>query len=349
MRVLQAMAGATHGGAEAFFERLARAFAARGLDQSIAIRTHTERRARLERAGIPVTELPFGGWLDRQTVPGLADLSDTLAPDIVMTWMNRATRAYGRARKRSHGRPLHVARLGGYYDLKYYRGCDYLIGNTPDIVGYLEAAGWPAARARYLPNFVDAEPAPAVARASLDTPDDATLVLAMGRLHQNKAFDVLIEALVELPGHWLWLAGLGPLEAALRHQAGAAGVLDRVRFLGWRDDIPALLAAADIYVCPSRHEPLGNVIIEAWAHGVPAVACRSQGPSQLIADQETGLLVPIDDAGALAQAVRRAGESDVAESLIAAGAAAYRRDFSEPTVVDAYLEFFASVSVPEAV
>ena len=349
MRVLQAMAGAVHGGAETFFERLACAFAARGLDQSVAIRSHAERRARLERAGVTVTELPFGGWLDRQTVPALADLSDALAPDIVMTWMNRATRAYARARARAACRPLHVARLGGYYDLKYYRGCDYLIGNTPDIVAYLEAGGWPAARARYLPNFVDAEPAPAVARDSLDTPDDATLVLAMGRLHQNKAFDVLIDALVDLPGHWLWLAGVGPLEAALRQQAGTAGVLDRVRFLGWRDDIPALLAAADIFVCPSRHEPLGNVVIEAWAHGVPAVACRAQGPSQLIEDEENGLLVPIDDARALVESVRRAGETEVARNLIAAGTAAYRRDFSQQTVVDAYLEFFASLPVPEAV
>ena len=54
--------------------------------------------------------------------------------------------------------------------------------------------------------------------------------------------------------------------------------------LGWRGDVPALLAAADLLVCPSRHEPLGNVVIEAWAPRTPVVAARSQGPGALIED-----------------------------------------------------------------
>jgi len=62
---------------------------------------------------------------------------------------------------------LRVGRLGGYYDLHYYRACDHLIGNTVDIVDYLLRSGWPAARAHYLPNFVDATRAAPLARSSV--------------------------------------------------------------------------------------------------------------------------------------------------------------------------------------
>jgi len=347
MRVLQAMAGARRGGAEEFFMRLTRAFATRGVDQKVVIRSHADRRATFARDKVVAEELPFGGWFDRRTVPELASLMDRFRPDIVLSWMNRATRAVARARSSYSGRLIHVARLGGYYDLKYYAGCDHLVGNTPDIVAHITGQGWPAERAHYLPNFVDAVPAPPIARAVLDTPQDATLLLALGRLHRNKAFDVLIDALVDLPDHWLWLAGSGPEEGALQSRAAAAGVVERIRFLGWRDDIAALLAAADILVCPSRHEPLGNVVIEGWAHRVPVVACASQGPSQLITDGVDGLLVPINDARSLAVALRQVGDQELASALTSAGEAAYRQDYTEDAVVDRYLKFFQSMTARE--
>ena len=90
-------------------------------------------------------------------------------------------------------------------------------------------------------------------------------MLALGRLHHNKAFDVAIRALVDLPGAVLWIAGKGPERNALQMLANQLGVSKRIRWLGWRDDVAALFASADVLVCPSRIEPLGNVIIEAWA------------------------------------------------------------------------------------
>jgi glycosyltransferase involved in cell wall biosynthesis len=343
VKLVQAMAGAPHGGAEAFFVRLALALARRGLDQTAVIRNHQARARALTAGGVAVATLPFGGALDRRTVPALRRLLDGAAPELALSWMSRATRALARARQGARARMVHVARLGGYYDLKYYRGCDRLIANTPDIVAYLRESGWPAERAHYLPNFVDAARAPALARAPLATPEDAPLVLALGRLHPNKGFDVLLAALAELPRHWLWLAGAGPAERALKALARRLGVAERVRFLGWRDDAPALLAAADLLVCSSRIEPLGNVVIEAWAHGVPVVACAAAGPRQLIDDRVNGLLVPIDDAGALAAAVRGASEPGLGAALAEAGTAAFAVDFTEAKVVARYLDFFASL------
>ncbi len=339
MRLLQAMAGAHHGGAEAFFVRLALALRRAGEEQRVLIRRDAARAATLRRGGIEPLELPFGGRFDLVTRWRFRRAVAEFHPRVVLTWMNRATRLCPR------GDFVHVARLGGYYDLKYYRRCDHLIGNTRDIVAHLVRQGWPPSRAHYLPNFVAAEKALPAARASLDTPADEPLALALGRFHANKAFDVLLEALAAVPRVHLWLAGDGPLRAMLERQAAALGIGSRVRFLGWREDTAALLAAADFLVCPSRHEPLGNVVIEAWAGGVPVLATASEGPAALIGNNRTGMLVPVDDAAALASAMRRlVDDPELRTRLAAAGHAAYEAEFSESRVVALYRDFFARVA-----
>ncbi len=339
MKVLQVMAGARVGGAEAFFERLLPALARAGVEQHAVIRRHAARNALLTAAGIPVIEAPFRRRFDLATRRALAREIAGFRPDLVLSWMSRAAGLV------PSGKVPHLGRLGGYYDLKAYRGCDHLIANTRDIQADLVARGWPAARAHYLPNFVDAAPQPAQPRGALETPEDAPLLLALGRLHANKAFDVLLRALVELPAAWLWLAGEGPEDARLRRLARDLGVAERVRFLGWRRDVPALLAACDLLACPSRHEPLGNVVLEAWAQGRPVVAAAAQGPSALISEGETGLLVPKDHAEALAEAMARVlGDGALAARLAAGGRAAYEAAFTERMVVAGYLELFEAVA-----
>jgi glycosyltransferase involved in cell wall biosynthesis len=339
MRLLQAMAGARHGGAEGFFVRLAIALERAGQEQLVVIRRDAERAATLRQGGVEPLELPFSGRLDLATRLGLRRAVARFRPQVVLTWMNRATMLCPR------GDFVHVARLGGYYELKYYRRCNHLIANTRDIAEYLAAGGWPRERVRYLPNFVAAAKANPVPRASLATPLDAPLALALGRLHPNKGFDMLLAALAQAPAVYLWLAGEGELGQTLERQARSLGVAERVRFLGWRDDTAALLAAADFLVCPSRHEPLGNVVIEAWAAGVPVVATASEGPRALIADDETGLLVPLDDARAIAGALRRLAEDGALRArLAAAGRAAYDAEYSEARVVTLYRDFLERVA-----
>ena len=108
---------------------------------------------------------------------------------------------------------------------------------------------------------------------------------------------------------------------------------------------PALLATADLLVCSSRHEPLGNTIIEAWAAGVPVVATASEGPRQLIAEGETGLLVPVENADALARALSRVvTDAGLCADLGAAGRARYEAEFAEARVVGLYRDFLAEVA-----
>src|SRR3546814_8546367 len=76
---------------------------------------------------------------------------------------------------------------------------------------------------------------PPADRATYGTPAKAPLIFALGRLHENKAFDILLQALAAVPGAWLWLTGDGPLRRKLERQAVEFGVADRVRFLGWQE------------------------------------------------------------------------------------------------------------------
>ncbi len=332
------MAGAHHGGAEAFFTRLTVGLQRAGQEQRVVIRRDPERATSLRLGGVEPVQFRFGGPLDLVTKIGLRRVIADYNPDIVLTWMNRATRFCPR------GKFIHVARLGGYYDLKYYKNCDQLIGNTQDIVDYLVRQGWPSGRAHYLPNFVSITSASPQSRAALETPENAPLAVALGRLHPNKAFDVLLMAMSQVPHLHLWLAGEGELQTSLEEQAMALGVRQRVHFLGWRQDISALLAAADFLVCPSRYEPLGNVVIEAWAARKPVIAASSAGPLSLIRDNETGLLVPIDNADALALAMKRLIEDHtLMAELVENGYRAYRNQFSEEHVIKLYRDFFALV------
>jgi len=344
MRLMQTMAGGAVGGAEEFFVRLAVAFNEQGIAQKVVTRPNETRGPRLAGAGVDVVELPFGGFFDRRTVPALAAEIDRFRPDIVLSWMNRATDLTAKAVRRASSAPLLIGRQGGYYDLKYYSGCDHLIGNTPDIVRYLVGEGWPEDRAHYVPNFVSAVPGTPQPRSDFDVPAGVPLMLAAGRLHRNKAFDVLLAAMKQVDGVYLLLAGDGEDARALEGLAQKLGVADRVRFLGWRTDIPDLMASADMLVCPSRIEPLGNVVIEAWARNLPVVAAASEGPGWLIEYNVDGLLAPVDDAEMLGEAIARlASDPQLPPRLVAAGRRRFESDFTEDAVVAKFLALFRKV------
>ena len=341
MRVMQCIAGAKHGGAEAFFTRLVLALHRTGLDQRVVLRANPGREKQLTDGGVTAQTLAFGGKLDISTRLNLRREITRYKPQVVLSWMNRAAAFCPPPR----GRFVHCGRLGGYYDLKYYHACDHLVGNTRGIVRYLVDRGWPEARVHYLPNFVSTGAVDPVPRRNLSTPDDCAVILALGRLHRNKAFDILIDALRRLPDVYLWLAGEGSLEATLRKQAARFGVAQRIRFLGWREDPAPLYEAADLVVCSSRIEPLGNVVLEAWARRRPIVATAAQGPTELIRDGENGLLVPVDDPQALASGIDQVLSSpEVAQNLVKTGLAGYTAQFSESVVVRRYLDFFDQVS-----
>src|SRR5690606_29653952 len=144
-------------------------------------------------------------------------------------------------------------------------------------------------------NFTETAPAVPVARGVLDTPKDAYVVSSMGRFVPRKGFDVLIRVLAERTDIFLWLIGGGEEEQNLKALAAEFGVADRVRSAGWQKDPLPFIAASNCFAMASSHEPLGNVVLEAWGQGVPVVSTRSEGPEWFMREEKNGLLVEIGD------------------------------------------------------
>jgi glycosyltransferase involved in cell wall biosynthesis len=339
MKILQVMAGAENGGAEDFFTRLIISLNKTDIEQTVLIRKNKRRAKCLLDGGVEPIQLKFGGKLDFQTPRAIKRQISDFRPDIVFSWMNRATSMCP-----SGENYVHVGRLGGYYNIKYYEKCHHLVANTEDIGDYLCNNGWANSNVHYLPNFVSEVRTKSVDRKKFFTPPTAPLILAMGRFHENKGFDVLLDAVAALPNVYLWLAGEGPLGEKLEEQARRIGVKPRTRFLGWQDNPEELFGAADLFICPSRHEPLGNVVIESWAQGVPVIAADSLGPKALIRHGENGFLFPIDDAKELKGSIKQLLEAPkLAAKLASQASQDYAENFTESIVVDKYLKFFEGV------
>ena len=166
------------------------------------------------------------------------------------------------------------------------------------------------------------------------------MIAALGRLHVNKAFDTLLRAFADLDGGTLWLAGEGPERNALTTLADELGVSERVHFLGWQDDSQAVIRGADMLVCPSRHEPFGNVIAEAMACGRPVIATRSNGALELLEDGVSGLLAPVDDHRALADLMKSLGADRGLQSKLGIAARAFwQAHLSPDRVTDDWIAF----------
>ena len=336
MRLAQVMAGAPSGGAELFFERLSAALARRGDTVLPVIRHDAARAARLQADGLAPAQLGFGGLLDVLTRPRLARLLRSFAPDVVVAWMSRA------ARHTPRGPWKLIGRLGGYYDVGNFTRCDHLVANTRGLARWIAGQGVAAARVHHVPNFAPDLAGHAPER--LGVPAGHRLLLGLGRLHRNKGFDILIRAVSALPGAHAIIAGEGPERDALAELARREGVADRVTLPGWRSDTGALLAGCDVFVCSSRQEPLGNMVIEAFSASRPVVACAAEGPRELIVPGETGLLVPIDDPPALALAVQSLLDHPaLATRLTAAGRDVFEAEHAEAPVVARWQQFLTNV------
>jgi len=336
MKTAHILAGAPQGGAELFFERLIPALAQAGDNVLPIIRRDHARAARLIQAGTPPTELSFGGTMDMFTRYRVGAKLRRFAPRVAVTWMRRA------ASHTPRGPWVLVGRLGGTYALHDFSACDHLVGNTPGMVEWIKKRGWPAHRTHLLPNF--SPDMSGAAPAVLPVPPGARVVLALGRLHKVKGFDVLLAAMARLPGVHCVIAGDGPERASLQELAARAGLGERVHFLGWRQDTAALLAACDVLVCPSRAEPLGNVVLEAFSAAKPVVASMAEGPAWLLEGGERGILVPVESGIALAAAIEAMlTETEMAARMAAAGRAHWQAQFAPYSVVATWQRFCATV------
>lgn len=335
MRIVQFIIG-TYGGAERFFVRLSAALSARQTDHLVIVNDNEELVEDVRRAGLQYKILPlsrFGSFADRAVVAGHCK---DFGADVVVAWMNRA------ARRLPKGAHVNVGRLGGYYPVKNYKTCKYLIGNTPGIVNSCKEQGWPPDRIQLISNFY--EPSIAKNKPTGDVSRNPFTLCALGRFDRWKGFDTLLSALARHDDVHLLLAGQGEQERALREKVSQLSIGDRVKFLGWVDDRESLMKQAHLCVIPSHHEPLGNVILEAWSVGCPVIAAASEGPSWLIEHGSTGYLVAPGNVEELSAAITFAkNNAELRENWARAAYSRWQQEFSEDVICDQYIRFFKEV------
>jgi sugar transferase (PEP-CTERM/EpsH1 system associated) len=187
---------------------------------------------------------------------------------------------------------------------------------SADLEHYLvDAIGIGADRVSRICNGVDERKfSPSARLAAVDSPADAPLVVGtVGRLDEVKGQHILVEAVAALlrdaPGRRARLrvviCGDGPTRASIESCIASHGLQDVVEVLGERADVPDVLRSLDVFLLPSLAEGISNTILEAMACGLPVVATDVGGNSELVAEGESGYLVPPADPHALAAAIAR--------------------------------------------
>jgi glycosyltransferase involved in cell wall biosynthesis len=359
-RVSLVTTGLSFGGAEQQVATLARALHQRGwAAQVITLIDPVALHDTLREAGVPVVSLGM-----RKGVPdprGLWWVRNALRqwrPDVVHGHMYHANLLTRLARPIAP-EPVLIStahNMDEGHGVWAYRLTDRLADLTTNVshaavTHYENVRAAPAARLRYVPNGVDTarfEVSDAVAaetRAALGL-GDAPVLLHIGRFEEQKDHLNLLAALPALlerhPGTHLLLVGSGPLERAVRAEAARAGIEPHVHFLGARDDVPALMAAADGLVLSSRWEGLPMVLLEAGAAALPVVATEVGVNAETGENGVTGYLVPPREPHALGEALVRLLHlpAEERQALGAAARARVQREFAIDRVVDRWEEIY---------
>ncbi len=353
MRSMHIIGSREEASAERFFQRLTRSLAGRGEQVLAVLRPDCEFSGRIG-PGVVRETVRMRSIYDPFARARIGALAKGFAAQVVQTYMGRATRL---TRIKAHSAaPVHVARMGRYHDLKGFRHAHAWVATTAGIRSYLIDAGLPAERVYHVRSMVE-PPAPrdpaalSALRQRLDLEENARVILCVARLHLNSGIDLLLEALARLPPRGAddrlrtVIVGDGPRREPLAEQARRLGIDDAVRLLAAPAEPDAYLGLADLFVYPSRDAPTGTAVMEAWNRSVPVVAAAAPGPRELIRDGRNGILVPVDDADALAAGITRALDAGDAEraAMVAAAREQVTRDHGVQAVTDAYLQIYAKL------
>ena len=228
--------------------------------------------------------------------------------------------------------PSASARLGLSF---ISRRCTQILAVSEAVAGSLAVCGVPRSQIAVVPNGIDiarfrAGPPRAEARAALSLPETAFVAASAARFSPEKGLDVLLQAARQRRHMTFAVAGDGPQFALLSRDLPS-----NVTLLGRLDDVRPLLAAADVFVVPSRREGQGIAALEAMAAGVPVVASRVGGLAEMLTNGETALLVPPDAPEALAVALSRLqSDSRLRQNLAASALALVQSRYSLQTMLD---------------
>ena len=290
MKICVIMLARKFGGAERFYVDLTNGLARRGHDilaishvRSKAV-LHLEKLPNVNRASVRVLG-PWDPLAPRKILKQVRDF----APDIIQTSLSRAAHLAGPAAHKLRI-PL-VAHTHDFVDLKYFKKADVFTPTTAAQRDYLLGAGIPAHGIRWIPNFSSLSPVTAI-----HCRDKVTKIVALGRFVHKKGFDMLLRSISRLADDniRLYLAGDGAERQRLMDLAASLNLDNNVHFAGWQDDVRSFLLQGDLFVLPSRYEPVGIAVLEAMACGIPIVATKCHGPLEIL-DADSAWLCDADE------------------------------------------------------
>jgi glycosyltransferase involved in cell wall biosynthesis len=348
------------GGTERHSILLSREFAAMG--HSVRLVTFRPGGRLAPTAGPHHVSLqPFDTGID-WLAPRLGRVALGDSPDIVLCMGKTANCFAGRlqGRSRARGLPTRVVatlRAGGRLPWFYYssvRRAAHLVTNSQEAADELvERHGLDGARVSVIRNSLvfpaSAQGRDPQLRASLGAGPSTTVLLSVGMFRPEKNQRDLVEMAAGLPQDWdwrLWLAGDGPQRAHCERLVRRLGLGGRVRFLGFQPDPSALYRAADIAVHASKEEALSNFLIEAQAHGLPAVACKALGIHECFVPGRTGWMVAQGDFEGFRRALALlASDGAPQRAARAAEATEFARSSFDPArQVGAYTSLFEALA-----
>jgi len=319
----------------------------------------------LQAAGVPVTSLEIRGiWNAPGALVRLTRLLRKLQPDIVQSFLFHAN-MLGRVAAWRAGVPrvvagVRVAERRGRWRLRLDRWTDRLVDKhvcvSQAVAEFMHAqAGLPREKLVVIPNAVDmaryANVKP-IAASELRLPPNRRWVTFIGRLDPQKNLEWLIEHahqwLATAPAHDLLIVGDGPQRAVLQRLSRHPQIAGRVQLIGWRPEIPGILAASDLLVLPSLWEGMPNVVLEAMASGRPVLASDVEGVRELLGDDPRQLVPPGDTEKWTAGVRTLLTDLPLAAQTGAKNRLRAERVFSPAAMCRAYAELYQSLIPKDA-
>jgi glycosyltransferase involved in cell wall biosynthesis len=285
-------------GAETFLARLMRRAS---LDQFVSHLVTSRSRANREllAANLPFDRLPIGGKANLLAVPRLALAAHRFQADLLHSHLSTASWWCGWLER--FGGPPSIGHVHGFTSAQWHRQQTHLIACSNAVRQDLVAKGINADRITVLhypvdPNDLRPTRSRADLRREFGAEVDTPVVGTFAHLSPKKGHRELVQAAALvincLPKAQFWCFGDGPLRGELQRTARELGIADRFKLFGFRRDVPDLMQAIDVMCLPSHREPFGLVYVEAALAEKPVIACNAGGAAEVIADGETGLLVP---------------------------------------------------------
>ena len=309
-RVLQVITPSRMSGAEMQLVRMTPRMIARGHDVATSSNATVPPSPKCIASAWPLSLRRISGKFNPLALPVLARAAREHRAEIIQSTLSTASWWSGWLER--FGGPPSIGHVQGFTSALWHRHQTHLLAVSNAVKQHLVNQGIPPERFTVLHNAMSpddfyATRDPLIVRAEHGAEADTPVVGTFAHLSKKKGhcdlFAAMPAVLRELPKTQFWIVGQGKLWRELHEIAEKTGVMNNVRFLGFRRDVADLMNAIDVMALPSRREPCALVYVEAALSRKPCIACRSGGAPESIEDGQTGLLVPTRDSAAIAESL----------------------------------------------